>query len=106
LVPTGTGGKIPGMAADAITPSLRLTVAPAREPAQARSRHGVEGVAVLWGDAVSHADVQVLHLVAKVTDIIGLYLGPPENAIVLCGREVPDPGAGPDPQDAADAGAC
>ena len=32
-------------------------------------------------------DVQVLHrpeLVAKVTDVIGLYLAPPENAIVLC----------------------
>ena len=32
-------------------------------------------------------DVQVLHrprVVAKVTDIVGLYLAPPENAIVLC----------------------
>ena len=31
-------------------------------------------------------DVQVLHRpgAAKVTDVIGLYLAPPENAIVLC----------------------
>ena len=32
-------------------------------------------------------DVQVLHrpaAVGKVTDIVGLYLSPPENAIVLC----------------------
>ena len=43
-------------------------------------------------------------LVAKVTDVIGLYLAPPENAIVLCvRREVPDPGVEPDPEDAADA---
>ena len=43
-------------------------------------------------------------LVAKVTDVVGLYLHPPENAIVLCcGREVADPGAGPDAEDAADA---
>jgi hypothetical protein len=43
-------------------------------------------------------------LVAKVTDVIGLYLNPPENAIVLCcGREVLDPSPEPDPEDAADA---
>src|SRR4051794_5770401 len=43
-------------------------------------------------------------LVAKVTDVVGLYLHPPENAVVLSvGREVPDPGLGPDPEDAADA---
>ena len=32
-------------------------------------------------------DVQVLHrpeLVAKVIDVVGLYLAPPENAVVLC----------------------
>ena len=27
-------------------------------------------------------------LVAKVTDVVGLYLAPPENAIVLCVRRV------------------
>jgi hypothetical protein len=27
-------------------------------------------------------------LVAKVTDVIGLYLAPPENAIVLCVDEL------------------
>ena len=43
-------------------------------------------------------------LVAKVTDVVGLYLAPPENAIVLCvDDEVPDPGVGPDSEDAADA---
>ena len=35
-------------------------------------------------------------LVAKVTDIIGRYLRPPEKAIVLCsGREVPAPSTWP-----------
>jgi hypothetical protein len=33
-------------------------------------------------------------LEAKVRDVVGLYLDPPAHAIVLCGREVPDPGAG------------
>ena len=43
-------------------------------------------------------------LVAKVTDVVGLYLHPPENAIVLSVDEkIPDPSAGPDPEDAADA---
>ena len=43
-------------------------------------------------------------LVAKVTDVVGLYLAPPENAIVLCVDEKsPDPGVEPDPEDAADA---
>lgn len=48
-------------------------------------------------------------LVGKVTDICGLYLAPPQNAIVadncaLRGREVPDPGSRPDRADPADAG--
>ena len=43
-------------------------------------------------------------LEAKVTDVIGLYLAPPENAVVLCVDEKsPDPGAEPDPEGAADA---
>ena len=43
-------------------------------------------------------------LEAKVSDVIGLYLAPPENAIVLCVDEkVPDPGVEPDPEDLADA---
>src|SRR5688572_18385582 len=43
-------------------------------------------------------------LVAKVTDVIGLYLAPPENAIVLCVDEKSrSPGAEPDSEDAADA---
>ena len=45
-------------------------------------------------------DVQVLHdpeLVAKVTDIIGLYLAAPDNAVVsVLRRGEPDPGVGPD----------
>jgi transposase len=41
-------------------------------------------------------------LVAKVTDVVGLYLDPPENAVVLCVDEL-DPGTGPRPADAADA---
>ena len=52
-------------------------------------------------------DVQVLHrpeLVAKVTDIVGLYLAPPENAIVLCiDEKSPDPSVGSNRADAADA---
>lgn len=40
-------------------------------------------------------------LVAKVTDVVGLYLAPPDNAIVLSGgREEPDPGVEPDPEGA------
>jgi hypothetical protein len=38
-----------------------LAVAAAREPAEAGPRHGFEGMAVLWGDAVARGDVQVLH---------------------------------------------
>ena len=41
----------------------------------------------------------------KVRDVVGLYLDPPENALVLCVDEKsPDPGAGPHrpvPADAA-----
>jgi hypothetical protein len=34
----------------------------------------------------------------KMTDVIGLYLNPPQGAIVLCvEREELDPGAVPDP---------
>ncbi len=33
-------------------------------------------------------------LVAKVVDVVGLYLAPPENAIVLSIDEVPDPSPG------------
>ena len=41
-------------------------------------------------------------LEAKVRDVVGLYLDPPERAIVLSRRrEDPDPGARPDPADAA-----
>jgi transposase len=64
-----------------------LVVAAAREPAEAGPRHGVEGVAVVWGDAVARETFKFStdpELVAKVTDVIGLYLAPPENAIVLC----------------------
>ncbi len=32
----------------------------------------------------------------KVRDVVGLYLDPPEAAVVLCGREVPDPSPRPD----------
>jgi hypothetical protein len=38
----------------------------------------------------------------KLADIVGLHLNPPENATVRCGREEPDPGAGPHPTVAAD----
>jgi transposase len=34
--------------------------------------------------------------IEKVRDVVGLYMAPPENALVLRGREEPDPGAGPD----------
>ena len=39
----------------------------------------------------------------KVRDIVGLYLDPPDRALVLCIDENADPGAGPHPADAADA---
>ena len=35
--------------------------------------------------------------VEKVRDIVGLYLHPPERAVVLCVREFADPGAGQQP---------
>ena len=37
----------------------------------------------------------------KVTEIVGLYLDPPDRAVVLRGREVPNPSARPDPARAA-----
>ena len=37
------------------------------------------------------------HFVEKLRDVVGLYLNPPDKALVLCGgREEPDSGAGPD----------
>jgi hypothetical protein len=39
------------------------------------------------------------NFVAKVRDVVGLYVSPPEHAIVLC----VNPGAGPQSADAADA---
>jgi NAD(P)-dependent dehydrogenase (short-subunit alcohol dehydrogenase family) len=43
-------------------------------------------------------------LVAKVTDVVGLYLDPPENAVVFCAStKIPDPDPRPHPADAADA---
>ena len=43
-------------------------------------------------------------LEAKVRDVVGLYLNPPEKAVVLCVDEKsPDPGPGPDRADPADA---
>ena len=43
------------------------------------------------------------NFVAKVEDVVGLYLNPPDKALVLCGRrEEPDPGARPHPAGAAD----
>ncbi len=45
--------------------------------------------------------------VEKVRDVVGLYLDPPERAVVLCGRrEVPDPGAQPIPADPAHDARC
>ena len=32
--------------------------------------------------------------IEKVRDVVGLYLNPPDRALVLRGREVPDPGVG------------
>ena len=44
-------------------------------------------------------------LEAKVRDVVGLYLDPPENASCSRGREVPDPGPGPHRAGAAAAAA-
>jgi hypothetical protein len=48
-------------------------------------------VAGIWkeygGQTLESGDVQVLHrpeLEAKVVDVVGLYLAPPEHAVVLC----------------------
>src|SRR5262249_31476715 len=41
--------------------------------------------------------------VAKVRDIVGLYLNPPDHALVLCDDEVADPGARSQPATATDA---
>jgi hypothetical protein len=41
--------------------------------------------------------------VDKVDDVVGLYLDPPDAAVVLCvDEQVPDPGAGPLPAGPAD----
>ena len=47
-------------------------------------------------------------LVAKVVDVVGLYMNPPEHAVVLClDEKSPDPGLGPSRADpAATAKAC
>ena len=77
------------------------------EPAEAGPRHGVEGVAVVRGDAVAGGDVQVLHRSragrqgGRRHRVVSGAAG--ERDRVVCGREVPDPGVGPDPEDAADA---
>src|SRR5574337_578264 len=43
------------------------------------------------------------HFAAKVEDVVGLYLNPPEKALVLSSRrEEPDPSAGPNPTGPAD----
>ena len=41
--------------------------------------------------------------VGKGRDTVGLYMDPPERALVPCGRDIPDPGAGPHPAAIADA---
>ncbi len=40
--------------------------------------------------------------IEKVRDIVGLYLNPPDHALVLCGREEPGTGLGAYPAGAAD----
>ena len=62
---------------------------PAAGPApEDRRRHGGPGVAGVRGAAVAGRVVPVLHRPAswsaKVIDVVGLYLAPPENAVVLC----------------------
>jgi hypothetical protein len=57
------------------------------EAARHRRRDGRAGLAPLPRAAVATADVPVLHRPAargKVPDVVGLYLDPPEKAIVLC----------------------
>ena len=59
---------------------------------------GGQGVARIPGAALAGGEVQVLHrleLVAKVTDVVGLYLDPPENAIVLESQPLTDFKHGP-----------
>src|SRR4051812_28853666 len=51
------------------------------------AEHGAADVAALPGAAAAVGDVKFStdpELVAKVIDVVGLYLAPPENAIVLC----------------------
>jgi hypothetical protein len=45
-------------------------------------------------------------LEARVRDVVGLSLEPSAHAIVLCGREVADPGAGAHPPSRPHAGAA
>lgn len=63
-------------------------------------------MAGLRAPAAPDEDVQALdrsNFVAKERDVVGLYVSPPEHAIVLCVDELPNPGAGPQSAHAADA---
>jgi transposase len=76
--------------ADAATEELgcdALVVAAVGRPFGHQPCHRRGGLEAVRGEAVEGGDVQVLYrptAEAKVADIIGLYLAPPENAIVLC----------------------
>ena len=78
LIPiVGTGGRVGGAAVqEAVEAVLRRGGTAADAEAAGRR------AAATAGEAGNRAPT--IRLVAKVTDIVGLYFDPPENAIVLC----------------------
>ena len=67
--------------------SHALVVATARQPAGHQPRHHRRGLEAVRGEPWKAETFRFStdpELEAKVTDVIGLYLAPPENAIVLC----------------------
>ena len=70
------------------TPKDATTGAPVHGPAQrAEPQHGQPHLASLRIAAPPHGDLQVVGrplLLEKVRDVVGLYLNPPDRALVLC----------------------
>ena len=85
----GRGGHAGAAAGEARGHALVVAAAgrSPRDRARDLERVGRQDLARVGPAAVAAGDVQVLHrpqLEAKVRDVVGLYLDPPDNAVVLC----------------------
>jgi transposase len=113
----GRGAKpsIPPEMVEAIVAATLQTTPPGQTHWSCRTMAAEFGVSPATVQRIWHARGLKPHLVEtfklsndpafeeKLTDVVGLYLDPPEKAVVLCnGREEPGAGTGPDPAVAAD----